>query len=375
MINPIGSFLTTFDQTLGSSMNVLIERTTSMVEAPVLAAAALFYVVQGIKIANGDADPVRTFVPQTLRILTVIWLSTNLGAFHTWVVDLFFTGLPTFLNGGVSGIGGPDGSSVDLGGVTATAAVFDQLWSQMWIVVGTAKAQAGMLDFGTGTAAELAGFTGGAGLMVMALIYICARFILALVMIAAPVLIALAMHDVTKPFFERGVGLMVSLIFLQFVGIIVLQLVLTGDQIFMNQIIAASQAREAAEAAAPWYQFGVSASSGAAMATITQNLVAMVVWLLAGAFAMYVLPAVAYSIGTGIAISTAPALAGTALSMQAVVKTLTTIADRLQQMPLPSMPNGGGGSNLSLSMPPKALTGPGHALPPPPPPPMIGARR
>ena len=375
MINPIGSFLTTFDQMLSSSMNVLLERTTSMMEAPILVAAAVFYAVQGMRLANGDAGPVHSFVPQTLRILVVIWLSSNLAAFNLWVVDIFFTGLPTWLNAGVSGIGGSgEVPTVDLAGVTATAAVFDQIWSQMWIVVGLAKAQAGPFDFGVATAAELTAFTGGVGLLTMALIYICARTVLALVIVASPFLIGCAMFDVTKPIFERAVGKVIALTFLQFAGIIVLQLVLTGDQVFMNQIIAAARAREAAEAAAPWYQFGASASAGAAMATITQNLVAMVIWLCAGAFAMYVLPAVAYSIGTGIAISTTPSMLGTALALRTAAQTINTILNQLQQLQLPALPSGGAAPNLSLSIAPKALSGPSNALPPPPPPPMIGAR-
>lgn len=374
MISPIGSFLTTMDGALNASVDTLLAATTSMMAVPVVVAATLFYGVQGMRLANGDAGPAYSFVPQTVRVLLVIWLSSNLGAFNVWVRDTLYIGLPNALNAAVAAAGGPTVAAV--GGVTSTGAVFDQLWAQMWVVVGSAQAQAGMLDLVTNTAAELAGITGGLALMAMALIYLCARLVLAIVIIAMPLIIGCAMFDATKPIFERGIGKIVSLIFLQFAGIIVLQVVLTGDQVFMDQIIAAGRARDAAQGALPFWDLrGRAASSGAAMATTVQNLIAMVVWLCGGAFAMYALPAIAYSIGTGIAISTAPSMLGTALALRSSAQLLSGALGRLSNMTPPSMPSMPSGPNLSLSMAPKALSGPGNALPPPPPPPLIGASK
>lgn len=389
MISPLGSFLSLMDNTLNTSVDRLIEATTSAVATPVTIAAVIHFGVQGFKLANGDATPAHTFVLQAVRVSLVIWLSSNLDAFNRWVKDFFFLGLPNSLNAAAASAnaGAADGAAATarVGGVQTTAATFDLVWSQMWTVLGRAKAEAGFLD-PLVLAVDIAGILGGLSLLAMALIYLLARLILAIVVVAMPILIACAMTDVTRPIFERGIGKMIALIFLQFAGIVVLQLVITGDQIFLDQIIAAQRAHQGGGTANCTAELetylpgacglGTGAvpgtSAGAALATTMQVVVAMVVWLMGGAFALYALPAIAYSIGTGIAISTAPAMLGTGAAARESVHLMQTLLGKLDGLKMPAVPSLPTSPNLSLSMAPKALPAPGNVLPPPPPPPLIG---
>ena len=117
--------------------------------------------------------------------------------------------------------------------------------------------------------------------------------VLAVIVCLAPAIIGCAMFDATRPIFERAMGKVVALILLQTAGLIVLQIVLMGDQWFIAQAVTAS--------------FNAMAG-GSALGDEIQILVALVVWFVAGAFAMYNLPAIAYSIGAGVAVSGPPLL-------------------------------------------------------------------
>src|SRR3978361_1143497 len=150
MISPIGSLLTRMDSTLSGSLDNIIAAMTSAMAAPIAAAAVCYYGVQGLRLANGDSTPLQNFVPQLIRVGTVIWLSSNLSAFNQWVRDIFFTGLPNALGTVIANSTGATGNSL-----RAPAAIFDNIWSQIWIVVGTVWAQAGFST--TGAIAAFAG--------------------------------------------------------------------------------------------------------------------------------------------------------------------------------------------------------------------------
>jgi type IV secretion system protein VirB6 len=340
MIHPIGSFLTRMDAALSGSMDGIIAAMTSAMAAPVAAAAVVYYAVQGLRLANGDSTPLQNFVPQLIRVGTVIWLSSNLSAFNQWVRDIFFTGLPNALGAVIANSTGATGNSLG-----ATAAIFDNIWGQIWIVVGTVWAHVGFSAMGavTAIAGVLAAICGALGLVYLALVYVCARMVLAVIVCLAPALIGCAMFDATRPIFERALGKIVALIVLQTAGLIVLQIVLMGDQWFIAQAVTAS--------------FNALADSGARGDEI-EIFVALVVWFAAGAFAMYNLPAIAYSIGAGGPVSGPPLLL-----LYHLMQSLRGKggANGAEPPPLPS-------SNLNVSLAPRE-TGGNSALPPPPPPP------
>src|SRR3954447_23210417 len=186
MISPIGTFLTRMDGAVISGMDGIISAMTTAMATPVALAAVSYYAVQGLKLANGDPTPVHNFVPQLIRVAVVIWLSSNLDAFNLWVRDIFFTGLPNALSNVTTGsTGGTTGS------VSATSAAFDNIWAQLWVIVGTAWVQLGFSVSSVVTALGglLAAIVGGLGLVAMALVYLAARMVLAVVVCLSPALI------------------------------------------------------------------------------------------------------------------------------------------------------------------------------------------
>jgi type IV secretion system protein VirB6 len=281
-------------------------------------------------------------VPQLIRVGTVIWLSTNLSAFNQWVRDIFFTGLPNALASVVLSSTGNAASSV-----SATAALFDNIWNQIWVIVGTAWSMTGLSATGIimGISGFLTGVVCGLGLVLIALVYVTARMVLAVIVCLAPVLIGCAMFEITRPIFDRAVGKVISLILLQTLGLIILQILLLGDQWFVAQATTAMLS---------------SISNSAATVEALQALVGLAVWFLAGAFAMYSLPAVAYSIGSGVSMSS-PSLIGWALLA------MSRTGGGKNGSQDASFSNGGGSPPLSLSLSRPELSAGGEGPPPPAP--------
>jgi type IV secretion system protein VirB6 len=336
MFNPLGTFLTHMDAAMTGSMGGVISYMTSSMATPVTVSAIIYYAVQGLRLANGDPEPLDNFVPQLIRVGTVIWLSSNLSAFNQWVTNIFFTGLPNAL---ATAIGNGTGSAPT--GLSGTAAAFDNIWAQVWIIIGNIWGQASLSASGivAGVAILLVAVFGYGCLAILVLVYESARFMLAVLVCLAPLLIGCALFDITRPIFERTIGKAVALILMQTAGLVVMQIILMGDQWFVAQVVTASFNQMASNALTGAGGFQVQGES-------IQMLIALMMWFFGGAVAMYNIPALAYSIGAGIPMRGPPLL-------------------RLYRALRPPQrdktpPSGGGGG--------------GDDDPPPPPTPMISPR-
>ena len=358
MIAPIGSFLTRLDAATLGSIDVISAAMAANVGAPLGVAVVIYYGIQGTKVVNGDPTPLHNFVPDLVRIGVTFWLATNMPAFNYYVRDLFFTGLPNALNLAAASAGGIAPNSVN-----TTAAVFDGIWAQTFRIVGYAWMMVGFSVTGVimGLAGVLVALLGGLGLAVMALVYIAARITLATLCCVAPVLIACSLFPATRPFLERAVGKAVSLMLLQTLGFIVLQIVLLGDQWFMaqatNAIITAS-------------------ANSAVFAEAIQVLLALTVWLLAGAYAIWQLKALAYSIGSGLALG-GPSLL-TAILLARAVQGGGSSGSGNGSLSLPAGNTGNYGLDFNrpaLAGDSNRISGPVRALPPPPPPALTHSTR
>lgn len=295
-LNPIGSFISRFDTALTGSIDGLIGAMVKYASTPIALCAALYYVVQGIKYAQGDAEVMHGFWGRLIKIGVLVWLSTNLDAFNYWIRDFVFLGLPKAL---VVALGPAMGAAP--GTVTTTAAMFDNVWSQLWVIIGMVWMQMGFSVTGmlAGIVGVLTALFGGGGLLVIAMVYIGARMVFAVLVCLAPIIMILAIFDATKGVVERLIGKAISLTILQVAGFIVMQIVLLGNQWFM------ARATEA---------ILYSVSNGAVFAEAIQILISVCAWFLAGAYGMWQIRAVAYSLGSGVMLAGPSAYALAALA-------------------------------------------------------------
>ena len=361
MIDPIGTFLTRMDAALTAGMDQIIAAQTDFMYIPVTTAAVVYFIFVGVKVANGKISGLDDLVPNLLRVGTIIYLSSDLSGFNTWVRDIFFFTLPNTLAGVINGVGGSVGAP-GVAPVTGTAAVFGGVWDGISMVVSTIYATANFTVMGAVTtlAAFFAGFTGGLGLAFMAILYISARVMLAVLVCLAPLIIGLGLFESTKGIVERGIGKAISLILLQTTGLIILKIILLADQAFIVQIQGVA----------------LNSLATANLVEALQVCVALNVWFFAGALAMLGASALAYSLGSGIMIP-----GPSAYSMAMIGRGIAGLAGAIS--------GGGGGSggpspspnfSLALAYPPlPGGSGGGGgaqaALPPPPPPAITHSTR
>ncbi len=348
LVQPIGSFLVFFDSKIMGGMDAALSGLTQYVGRPIATCAAIWFLWQGLRVANGDSAPLQNLVPSVIKIAAIVWLTTNIASFDYWVRNVFYEGIPTALGNAVSGAADPTG-------VQGVGAGFDQIWDLMWVSVGQVFAKAGTFDVGSKVAAMLCGLGVAIDLVIMAAVFIMARFLLAIVIAFGPVMIGTLLFETTKPIFERWIGKMVALIALQLAVVITLTMLFSQNLSFMNQI--------------------TNSQGTSSMTSDIENLAAMVVWFAMGAFAMYALPAVAYSIGSGVAVNTLGQMIGAAATTKYLLGGFGGGS---------STPASGGAPNYSLGLeggprpnddpsivrPELAASGISGELPAPPPPPL-----
>ena len=319
MLSPIGTFLNQFDTAITTAQNGAVSGVVASMQAPLASMAVIYLAIMGWRVAAGDLDRLNNFTFDMVKIGVIFMIAANMTAFNTWVVGVFEHGFPDAISRAVT-MGASDRTSNTVAGV---AGAIDHIWANMWARAGTVWMSAGMLDVSSRVVAAASVLVGSIGLVLDAGIYIIARFLFAIIVVLGPVCIGCAMFPVTRPIFERWIGKGVALIVLQVSAIITMQIVLTGSAAFIT---------------AP----GKTIPD---LPTQLQNMISMTVWILMGAFAIYSLPSLAYSIGTGGAVSFAP-IASAALRGAALAA-------------------GGFGAGAAVGSPPAvpALTGPGSAMP------------
>ena len=81
LVQPIGAFLVFFDLKIMNGLDTALSGLTQYVGRPIATCAALWFLWQGIRLANGDNAPLQNFVPTSLRLPQSLALSTNLANF------------------------------------------------------------------------------------------------------------------------------------------------------------------------------------------------------------------------------------------------------------------------------------------------------
>lgn len=330
---PIGQFLTQFDTAINTAQTTAVSGLVAIMQPPLISMAVIYFCLMGWRVASGDLERVNSFTFDMVKIGFILYLATNLTAFNKWVVGVFELGFPNQLSMAVMG-----GDTGTVGTVSGVGSAIDKIWAQMWVRAGTVWAQAGMLDVSSRIVAAASVLVGGLGLVLISGVYLVARFLFAIVVVLGPVAIGCAMFASTRPIFERWIGKGVSMIILQVAAIITLQIVMTGTQTFMETTGTAGD-----------------------VPTQLQNLISMVIWIGLSAFAVYSLPALAYSIGTGVAISFAPIAAAALAAASAGLGSGSSSTSAAPVLTPPGGGDGGGAPDVNLSLARAELASPGAA--------------
>lgn len=340
LLAPIGAFLTQFDTAIDTAQTSAVSGVVAAMKAPIAAMGVIYFALMGWRIAAGDHDRINSFTFSMAKIGTIFFLAANLTPFNTWIVGVFEHGfVASISNAAVGTTTGPASTPAGVGDA------LDAIWNNMWVRAAMVWQQAGTLDVSSRIIAGLMVLVCGIGLVLVAGVYLIARFLFAIVIVLGPIAIACAMFSSTRAIFERWIGKGVALIVLQVAAVITMQIVFKGSQTFITP-------------------------PGAAVTTPMQlqNMVGMTIWVAMSAFAVYSLPALAYSLGTGVAVSLAP-IVNTALGAAALATRMGSGGGGPPNVP----PGGGSPPEINLSLhraeiaKPTASadgTAPAHSAPP-----------
>lgn len=357
MISPIGSWLVSIDGSIiGGATNALQGLVPEMA-APIGAGAVLSLAERGHRIVAEDREALAGLGMFILKLAFAVVLATEIGNYTNWVLYFFFNSLPSYLTQGIAQSSLVP--AVTASGVTGTAAVFDGMYAKCVELTARILSQAGTLDVGSRLSAYACSFTVGLFLMAMAGVYELSRVLMGIVLVLGPPAIGCTVSPITSGVFDRWLGKLIALVCLQVSGIVLLQMLFVADQQFLAQVVPpTAQAGTGLSSMLPGWLGGATKAS--TLASDIQALISMVIWFGMGAFALYALPAIAYSIGTGIATNSLP-LIGAALF---------GAAKALSDMPTLSLPAPGGGvPDLDVTLAPRQIEGGGtgnFASAPPP---------
>lgn len=339
LVAPFGAFLTQFDTAVTTAQSTAVSGLSSAMTAPLASMAVIYFAFMGWRVARGDLAQVHDFTIHMAKIGFIFYLATNATNFNKWVVQTYEMGIPSAITQAIAG----SGTSSTMGTVSGVGTALDAQWALIWQMSSNAWTQAGILDVSTRVIAALSAIGGGIGLLLCAGVYMISRFLFAIVIVLGPVAIACAMFSSTRPIFERWIGKGVAMIVLQVTAVATMQIVIAGDIKFMTPLANASNLD---------------------LPHQLQGLISIVMWQGLGAFAIYSLPALAYSIGTGVAVSMLPVAIAAVASAKVAGSAAGAMAGALSGGSSSSSPD----YNLSLAR--AELGGPssdGSLAPPPPP--------
>lgn len=364
MISPPGSFIEGIDDALTTGIDPLLQASVTNVQAPALAGVTLYFVVRGMEMgATGRPWNAAT---DGARIGILLALTLRIDLLNLYVRDFFFTGVPNWLMGAYAGKTG----TVAVESAASAGAAFNAVWAQIVNIGAQAKAQTvlpGILDMSV-LFIEAVQWISGFFLMLQGVAYSVAKILLMLVVVLSPYVFALSIHPTFQGLLQRWAGLCLSFIGTLGVLVIMMQLSLTADQLYLDRIVEAQRAysdnrpfaTNELEAYLPGVGRGSVAAANAAMATVLQNVAGMGLFVVAWSIASLAAATVSSFLFGGLAPRLHPA------PQRAAYETymLMTLLQNLRLPPVPPAPSLGSGSgpNLHLSLNPKALS-PGGAAP------------
>ncbi len=191
----------------------------SGVAGPFKAAMILYVAMVGLMIVSGRmTEPVRDAWGRLAKGAAVAFFLTA-GAYNQYVRDLFLNGIPNDI---VNAITGAAGGSVD-------AAAFDHVWNKAFAGGLAVWKNLGRFDFGLMFIIGLYWLAAAVATSFGFLVWLASHILLGLFVAIGPLIVGMFLFPATRSIFERWIGALLSMIFLQ-VFIVTLLVVLIGAE-------------------------------------------------------------------------------------------------------------------------------------------------
>ena len=285
MLYIFGQIIDFFDKAYLVILQNGVGQFLAYVDAPLSGLLTLWVAFRGWAVWSGSLGVEAEMVKrELLGLVLILGLTTNAALYNQYVVGFLFEGLPDGLAAMAIQIAGTEGAQV---APTTFGGELTVLWAEVWKVEGLAYQSLG-INFRSAFEVLLMGLMIGAaaiGLAVSAVIHVIAKFFLLIVVLIGGAFVALAMFRYTRPFFDRWIGKVVSLVLLQFMAILVTAVTLAACGFFLSSVAGGENPDP--------------------MANLEAMAAVVVIFFCAG-MTIYYSPQFAYSLGSGNSVSAMP---------------------------------------------------------------------
>jgi type IV secretion system protein VirB6 len=191
----------------------------SGVAGPFKAAMILYVAMVGLMILSGRmTEPLRDTWGRLAKGAAVAFFLTA-GAYNHYVRDLFLNGIPNDIVEAITGAAGG----------TVNAAAFDHVWNRAFAGGLAVWKNLGRFDFGLMVIIGLYWLAAAVATSFGFLVWLVSHILLGLFVAVGPLIVGMFLFPATRSIFERWIGALLSMIFLQ-VFIVTLLVVLIGAE-------------------------------------------------------------------------------------------------------------------------------------------------
>lgn len=223
------SLYDSIDQPLMTAINGVTGNMVGAVAGPLQTALVIYVALIGVSIFTGSVvEPLRdTWMRLGKAAAIVFFLSA--GAYSTYVQNFVLNGIPADITGAITGTAG-----------TVNANAFDVLWNKAFaagldVWKGLSWQDIGLeilvlVYWSAAAVAAAAGF----------LLWVISHIILGLFIAAGPICLPMLLFPATRSLFERWIGAVMSMLFLQFFAVMLVTVLTTAEGSVLHQIAGAS---------------------------------------------------------------------------------------------------------------------------------------
>ena len=277
---PFTNMDTDFGVAFGAGTQNAITSLLAAVATPLFACVTLWIIVQGILVMRGDMDP-RGGITRIIKVALVVGILTSSGLYTNYVQTLFITTIPNWF---ATAAGGTQAA------ITSTPATFDNMWQVTEHTIEIVGAQIAIYDVVDSVSLVLIELSIMVLMVVTFAIYEFAIIATGIMVAIGPVVIIGYLFEATKGVTDRWIGKLITYSLLTLLINVTLAVVLQGEKAYMRVILTQQ------------------ASGLAAVPVEIKILIELAMFFAMGAFIIVSLPAIAATLGGGLAVSPGAAI-------------------------------------------------------------------
>jgi type IV secretion system protein VirB6 len=223
------SIATQIETPLLNAVSNVANSLIAAVAAPFQAALCVYIAMLGFMIASGRvSEPVRDTWGRIAKGAGVAFFLTA-GAYNQYVQNLFLNGIPNDIANTITGATG--------GQIGADS--FDHIWNKAFAGGLAVWKNIGTFDFGLAIVICIYWFAAAVATAFGFLIWLVSHILLGLFVAVGPLIIGMFLFPATRSIFERWVGLLLSMIFLQVFVVSLLVVLITAENALLANIDSA----------------------------------------------------------------------------------------------------------------------------------------